>query len=239
MGVIQYNTRSKNIGPFTEELNSLITNCNLDYDATKNLILINEHNGDEIEKVIEADKDYIPFAKYIFNYLVKSYQTQMDKDKLIAIIREIDRDNSTNIWRYKKSREKIFKAVDFIVEPKHNFYERLKVGDKTLPDQINAYVGSGMPSLSSKICKYLAEYIYGNDAYYINDSYVRALALFYYEYYFGCPHPKYKRIYDINNLSYEELFDLLEEIRFKTCSNLTRNKFDHIIWYSYKSYVIH
>ena len=146
MGVIQYNTRSKNIGPFTEELNSLITNCNLDYDATKNLILINEHNGDEIEKVIEADKDYIPFAKYIFNYLVKSYQTQMDKDKLIAIIREIDRDNSTNIWRYKKSREKIFKAVNFIVEPKHNFYERLKVGDKTLPDQINAYVGSGMPS---------------------------------------------------------------------------------------------
>lgn len=240
--IIKYNKKFKIIEQFTPEFNELVEK-GLTYTPTKygNLVNLNEANSKIIEEKIVKDPSYFPFSKYIYQYIfgsktVPSYSDPELKTKLKCVIRQIDTDNSTGEWRFHKE-SRISKVIDYISDSKNHFFESLKKGDIDLPDEINACADNGMPSLSSKICKYLHEYIYNKDAYFINDSYIRALALFYYEHNFGKPHPTYDSISKINKLNYKELFLLLEEIRLKACPTLKRSEFDHIIWYSYKPYV--
>ena len=241
--IIKYGKSGKTINCITSELSTLVKNGLTITKSLHGIIVdLNLKNSTLIEALIAADPNYIPFAKYIFDYKFKlgsipSYTDPHLKEKLLCVIREIDRDNNTNEWRFRKG-SRINKVLDFICEPTNIFFDRLKKGDKKLVDDINALVGNSMPSLSSKICKYLSDYIFNTDSYFINDSYIRLLALFYYEYSFGVIHAKYKTISAINKLSYEDLFNLLELIRLKICPTLKREEFDHIIRYSYKSYEI-
>ena len=217
-----------------EMLASLITNLCLNKDVFYggDFILLTRHNSSEIEKEISKDYDYIPFAKYIYEYFIalRFHYSKFIYDDFIAIIREIDRDNKTNVWRYG-NEVKIKRVVDYMFDSKNNFFDELDKGDVDLPDKINNYVGGGMKSLSSKICKYLSEYIFNKDNYYINDKYIRAMSLFYYEYYCKKSHSAFKNISDIDNLKYEELHKLLDVIRYAANPSLLRSEFDHIIWY--------
>lgn len=241
--IIKYNKKSKIIEQFTPELNELVKH-GLTFTTTKfgNLINLDKDNSRIIEGNLLKDSDYFPFSKHIYDYIFKLKNVPLYSDpdlkiKLKCVIRQIDTDNSTGEWRFHKE-SRISKVIDYISDSKNHFFESLKKGDIDLPDEINACADNGMPSLSSKICKYLHEYIYNKDAYFINDSYIRALALFYYEHNFGKPHPVYNSINKMYKINYKDLFSILEDVRIRACPTLKRNDFDHIIWYSYKSYVI-
>lgn len=241
--IIKYNKKSKIIGPFTPKLNELVEQ-GLTFTTTiyGNLVNLNVANSKKIEENLLKDTNYFPFSEHIYRYIfgsktAPSYSDPELKTKLKCVIRQIDTDNSTGEWRYHKE-SRISKVIDYISNPENRFFERLDNGDISLPDDINNCANNGMSSLASKICKYLHDYIYDKDAYFINDSYVRALALFYYELYLGKSHSIYSSINKMSKINYRDLFSILEEIRIEVCPTLKRTDFDHIIWYSYKSYMI-
>ena len=204
-----------------------------------NIVELTKENSILIENEIKNDYDYIPFAKIVYNSLGKENIINKDKFSLIALIREIDRDNSTNVWRYRKKdrpieENGIIRITDYIIA-NNTFFERLEKGDIYLIDEIIDYCGKEVTSLSSKICKYLSEYLYEKDNYYINDKYIRCALPFYLDKYNLTFYGKKTDLY-YANMSYVSLFNYLESIKNKLNNGLSRSNIDHIIWYSYKSY---
>lgn len=237
------------IPEITKKLRTLIDENKLDFDKKNNLILLTKKNAEKIESLIANDPDYFPFAKTIFDKFGSQKVKNNTDMALFAVIREIDRDNSTNVWRYNKNRESFNKAIDYISNRKNKFFKQLKDGENKLPDTLCEKCGPGLKSLSSKICKYLCEFVNHsnghNDNYYINDKYIRHALPFYLKYYkvdvkklLG---EEIKTSNQIDNFEYVKLFKLLEELNKKSAlyhdqERLTRNELDHIIWYCYKSF---
>ena len=236
---LKYNKNNTEIKDISHILERLIKEKELDFDRTSNIVKLTKNNATKIEKTIKNDDDYFPFFSQIF----KSYELndiKNNKNKaLFACVREIDRDNNTNVWRYKTNRKGFYDVINYMSSNK--FWEALKKGNPELPDTL--VKNGGTKSLSSKICKYISEEMlkYDNtfnpDSYYINDSVVRAVLLFYLDYY-EIEHNTIKSISDVAKLNYSKLFDLLEHLRQKADENLTRNELDHILWYCYKSFKI-
>ena len=126
--------------------------------------------------------------------------------------------------------------------PANDFWKRLKDGDEKLPDELSSNnVGTtAVKSLSSKICKYLSEEMYGKDNYYINDKFIRHALLFYLDYY-GVNHNKTSNYLDGKARSYADLYSLLAELHKErdkkhNDGKITKSELDHIIWYCYKSF---
>ncbi len=195
----------------TDEFDKLVQYNNL--ETVGNIVLLNKHNADIVEYLIKNDPDYIPFAKYIFEYFKNDKEIGLEGIKenqansLLAIIREIDRDNSTNTWRYG-NKQAIINVVEYIKKNSKDFFDHLESFDKNLPETIIEEAGRAIRkddeekrneirSLASKICKYLYEYFCEGEAidagkksrghdgvgYYINDTYIRSALLFYLDYY--------------------------------------------------------
>ena len=238
-GKIKYNSRAKIIQK-SEEFDHLIKNNNIEVGNGENpIVLLTEENAKIIENLIENDDDYFPFSKVIFDYYgINKIKDNTDKS-LFAVVREIDRDNNTNVWRYKKNRNNFHNMILYIMNPTSNFWGRLESGDIKLPDEIVSQCGTGLKSLSSKICKYLSEFAFKKDNYYINDSYIRAMLLFYLDYY-GVEHSELKSIEKANNLTYTELYCWLKKLHNardnKHNDKITKSELDHILWYCYKSF---
>lgn len=197
------------------------------------IVLLTRQNADIVENLIASDDNYFPFSRELFKYY-RLRRIKKPKDKaLFAVLREIDRDNSTNVWRYGKNRKSLYNVCNYIHDPKNKFFKKLKAGDISLPDNI-AQDENGIKSFSSKVCKYLCEFAYGKDNYYINDSVVRRVLLFYLDYY----EVNHDSILDVDELSYEELFNLLEKLRNKANTKhgntIKKSELDHILWYCYK-----
>ena len=129
--------------------------------------------------------------------------------------------------------------ISFISNPKNHFFDRLKSGDTELPDCIVQECGNGLKSLSSKICKYLCEFAFHKDNYYINDSFVRHILLFYLDYY-EIKHQELKSCNDIDHLDYIGLHRWLSALHTKKKQKykdtITKSELDHILWYCYKSF---
>lgn len=232
------------IEKITETLKKIINENQLDFDKENNIVLLTRKNADKIEQAIKNDDNYYPFAKTIFDHLgFPAIQANSNRE-LFAVIREIDRDNSTNVWRY--NRNSINEIVKYISNKENKFYEKLEKGEKNLPDELNK-CGPGLKSLSSKVCKYLCEFAYHKDNYYINDTFVRHALLFYLKYY-DAPMPTKgrKKItssgqVDSNDFTYEELFNALDNLNKKRKErhedgDITKSELDHILWYCYKSF---
>ncbi len=250
---IKYNTKCQIIER-SDKLNNLIEKNGLDCEKHNGnkIVLLTSKNAATIEKLIENDPNYFPFAHTLYKYYKSAVGIEgikKNKEKsLFAIIREIDRDNSTNVWRYKHIDE-FNEMIKFIIDPDNRFFENLKSGDKDLPDKIIDFVskktgnGGVIKSLSSKTCKYLSEFMFEGDKYYINDSYVRALLLFYLDYY-GVDREDLKTIHKVNtSLNYKQLFeklDNLNEARYEKHKDgeISKSELDHIMWYCYKSFEI-
>lgn len=236
---IKYSTREKII-PKSKDFDSFIISNKLELSYGEySIVLLTKENAKIIENLIENDDSYLPFSKMIFDYLgVNKVKNNIDK-ALFMVIREMDRDNSTNVWRYKKNRESLYNMISYIMNPDNKFWDRLESGDITLPDEIVDKCGNNAKSLSSKICKYLSEFVFEKDNYYINDSYVRAMLLFYLDYY-EVEHPKLKSINGVNELTYEELYQWLEKLHnardAKHNGKISKSELDHILWYCYKSF---
>jgi len=221
----------------SDELTTLINNNQLDADG--NIVLLTCKNSEIIEELYKNDDDYYPFSQSLFEYFGEEKIKSNSERALFAFAREIDRDNSTNVWRYGKNRESFYNMINFITNSDNDFFARLERGDISLPDDICNTCGTGLKSLSSKICKYLNELLYHKDDYYINDSYVRHMLLFYLDFY-GVNHEGLSSCYAADRLDYIALYNWLSKLHSARDDSykdtITRNQLDHILWYCYKSY---
>lgn len=244
---LKYN-KSKSLTKITEIspiLRELISTKDLDFDD--GIVLLTKDNAANIEKAIKEDDDYYPFFERIFGSFNFSDIRHDEGKALFACIREIDRDNSTNVWRYG-DRASIHKIIEYIKNPQNNFWDKLKTGEPRLPDELVEVGGTGIKSLSTKICKYLSNEAskidkeYAHDCYYINDRIVKGVLLFYLDHY-GVKHEKIKTANKLKNIKYIDFFNLLEKLNEaaekKHGTKLSRNELDHILWYCYKSFKIY
>lgn len=237
------------ITKITPALQKLIQDNKLDFDDERNIVKLTKRNSDIIEDLINKDENYYPFARTLYSYFISLYGIEGFKENkeksLFAVLREIDRDNSTNVWRYKH-RSNFNSCVEYISNPENHFFVRLEGGDPALPDEIVNSCGTPLKSLSSKICKYLSEWMYPKkDNYFINDSFVRHVLPFYLDYY-GVEKKDnkgntIKGSTDIDKLGYESLFDLLRRLNDVAAKEnngvkLSKSRLDHILWYCYKSF---
>ncbi len=227
-------------------LNSLVTRNNIEMDRTNNLVKLTKSNSRIIEDLIRNDYGYIPFANMIYKQLCSENSGSFPNTTYAwsALVRIIDLDNSTQVWRFH--RPDFHKIIDYIVDPSNNFIDRLSRGDVSLVDEIkNSMQPVDIKSLPSKICKYTSEYMNFGDNYFINDYYVRSMLPFYLDYYHvDCSNICIRSCFETKThreaLPYQVLFDLLDALLVKINETeqepLTKNELDHIIWYCYKSY---
>lgn len=216
------------------------------------LFLLDDHNSEIIEREIQEDDGYIQFTKMIVEYYkTKNHKVfpEYDEDAVKAVVRMIDTENSTNVWRF--NREKLLNMVAYIVKRENKFWKELISSNKVVRKKLvkklakaaqgqditeDQEEGAQPNSLASKVCKYFAQYIKGDkdtNLYFINDSFVRHTLRYYYHFY--CKKDLNKT--DIENYEYDQLFDKLDEIykKAKKTSHITRGRMDHIMWYCYKN----
>lgn len=218
------------------------------------IILLTPVNATIVESLIASDPKYRPRAKRLYLSLCVPPATSApnatfdfrNRSHLDQVILQIDEDNSTfdvaitsGIGSPITARETF---CNYILAPKNNFLSELDGPEsviKGLPDKLRAAHPYYNPkSLASKVCKYLHEYYYGNDKFYINDKVVRSVLAYYLDYY-GVPHGNLNKPKN-RDLDYKDLYEYLEELR-KTAgrkhkSLIKRSELDHILWYCYKMF---
>lgn len=212
------------------------------------LILLNKTNSIKVEDAIKNDLAYVNYIKMVYESIKANNGgvfPECDRASIVALVKIIDYENSTDVWIH--CNDSFFKMVDFIIDPKCEFWDRLKKGDPELVDDLTNFSEGKVwrrprgkeekeekkakfPSLASKICKYLAQYVLGKDYYYINDKFIRKVLPYYYHYYLG------KKI-AISQDNYADLFSKMEKLHaeISKTDTLTKNELDHIMWYCYKS----
>jgi hypothetical protein len=174
-------TQIEKLSPVLRKLQQ--DNPGLEIDPDRNIVLLTKKNSQIIERLFLEDGDYYPFAEKLFERFGKD-SVMVNKDKaLFAVVREIDRDNSTNVWRYKRNRWALNALVEYMADTKNDFWKKLEKGEKNLPDKLRDKGGTSVRSLSSKVCKYLSEYAFKKDNYFIDDKFIRCALLFYLDYY--------------------------------------------------------
>ena len=210
----------------------------IDIDANY-VVKINNHNSNIIENDINQNGSYNSFfTNKIYMYYLSINHEKFPKDDKTAItdlIRMIDLENSTNIWRYKTKRPYITNMVDYIIGKNNNFWDRLEKGEPKLVDDLKSAskaTTEGPKSLASKICKYFSELFYKKDNYYINDTVVRHVLPYYLNYY-GFDLSKKTKSY-FEHLSYVDLYSYMKKIKEKVNNSLTKSNIDHIMWYCYR-----
>lgn len=221
---------------------------NLIGEHTECLILLNENNSKKVEDAIDNDFAYINYVKIVFEGIKAKNGGKFplyDKKSIVAMVKIIDYENSTDVWVH--CNDAFFKIVEFIVDPNYNFWTDLAKGNPDIVEKLmNFAIGKVLrksrktgnkeekdayfPSLASKTCKYLSEYVLGKDLYYINDKFVRKVLPFYCYYYLG----KYAT-FEQNN--YVKLFNHMKEVHqcIEKTDSLSKSQLDHIMWYCYKS----
>ena len=250
------NKNQTDIKKITAIFEKLVRKLKLEY--RNNIVLLNRKNANKIENAIKQDKDSIEFARQMYEALFKGKTKKYVIEKLIKnnnrelaiLLRLIDIDNSTNVWRYSEEGKDAFKeVVKYIIDKKNCFFDKLKNKNIDLPDELlkKARKHKDIKSFCSKVCKFLNDYIYNNNGYYINDTYVRRALPFYLKYY-GISQIKVKghlqrvnKWSSIDNLSYADLhkaLDLLNETANQKHKGkkIKKSELDLIIWYCYKSF---
>ena len=144
----------------TPILNKLRFELQLDFDETTFIVHLTTNNVDKIINYIKTDNSYIPFARYIFERFKLSFGNIVDiqrnrDNSLLAILIEIDRDNSTQVWRYKYKRDAMLKFIEFILNEDNEFFVLLLNGDSILVDDLINYCGTTLVSFASKSCTQL------------------------------------------------------------------------------------
>jgi hypothetical protein len=244
---LKYNKSKKRtiITKVSPVLQKLIDDLNL--DVHNNIILLTRYNAKKIEDKIKIDQNYFGFYKIIYQKYYNDFKNKEDiwanKEKsLFALLRILDVDNSTNVWRYKYKRDNFNRMLDYMVDPKNEFFVNLENGDVNLPDILsdNKVGGTAVKSFSSKVCHYISIEAFGLDNYYKNDKFIRAALPFYLDEYVVNHNIKTKG--NVDSWSYKELhaaLDSLLDAANKEHNNkpeLTKGELDHIIWYCYKSF---
>lgn len=165
---------------------------------------------------------------------------------VLAVVLAIDEDNSTFDARVHRSVACNF-FTDYILDPTNTFVADLDGNSRTvksLPDKmVAAFLSTSIPgkyralSLASKICKYLHEWYYGHDKFFIYDSVVRKMLPFYLDI-FNVPHAGFNTATDFNRISYSQFYDYINSIYSHCSTVMSKSELDHIMWYCYRNWKI-
>ena len=223
------------------------------FDHVGSIILLTNDNAVKVEHLIATDPKYLPNAKRLYTSLYSNASNPksfvFNRSNIEQMIEQIDKDNSTfdvAISSKKGSRLARYSFCDYILNPANDFLRKL---DAAIPTPVNkqlselvdnlkkSHTSYSAKSLASKVCKYLHEYYYDNDKYYINDKVVRSMLPYYLNHY-GVPHSLNTQ--KDRDVSYVVLYDYLEKLR-ETAKNkhgsyIKRSELDHILWYCYKMF---
>ena len=153
---LKYNEKNQKIIKMTKQLEEL-KKQKLDVNKN-NIVRLTKQNSDFIEKKLINDDDYYPFTKTLVKYfgeeciINNSLEKNVDNcanGALFAVLREIDRDNNTNVWRYGTGRNQ-FNLIFKYMNAKDEFFTELKHGTGCLPDALTA--------IGLEICNDVSEY---------------------------------------------------------------------------------
>ena len=181
-------------------------------------------------------KKYLPNAENTFRSLSPNVFTA--RANLKRVIEQIDKDNGTR--DITKPEHAVDTFTDYILDPVNDFLTKLD-GTPTeiceLVDHLNAaHSYYNAKSLASKVCKYLHEWEYGHDKFFINDKVVRSILPYYLDAY-GIALPGLTKASDFDSLSYTQLYGLLNSV-YSHARGITKSEFDHILWYCYRLFEI-
>ena len=202
---------------------------------------LTERNADIVCAAIENDPRYHEKARDVFkkitgalplfrpsargNINCDDLYNRFTSEQMYDIVRQIKIDNK--IVGCPDSQLELIR--DFIMDPDNHFFCRNLRGDLFLVEDLNNYLRTRGArrewSLSSKICAFLNNYLYGKDDYFIYDSVVLKYL------------PRYRAAYGLSPMPveyYAGFFAALEELRLSICPALTRRQVDQIIWYTNK-----
>lgn len=251
--IINYSVSSITIPPYGFFRSFVRTNR---LSSTNDIVHLTSANASIVESLIQSDPNYQPNAERKYASFCSldadgnpDYKTFdfSNAAHLLEVIQEINKDNSTFDFaityrnRYPVSACQTF--CNFIVNPSSGFPSILDSGCtnsittlvETMKQKHTCY---NAKSLASKVCKYLHQYYYDNDKFYINDKVVRSMLPFYLDYY-GVNHSLLTK--KDRDLSYPNLYRYLEDLRNAAQrvhggQSIKRSELDHILWYCYKMF---
>lgn len=184
------------------------------------------------------NKKYKGSTAYWINQLKQKETQDNEYNKIIKnIVMAIDRDNSTHINADNKGYKVISNRIKkiprdllftYLKDPEGTNYELIKLISKRTGKTKNSRRNL---SFASKFCHYACFYLFKGQKYQDNYSIydnVLKKAL-----------PNYAKKYGIefskNDLNdYVKYSRLIKNIINKSCANISKNGFDHLIWYFFK-----
>ena len=103
------------------------------------VVLITKQNANTCNEI--NDMYDAKFTKKIYEYYkMKNKTLQLTganaEGPVLDMIIMIDYENSANIWRFKTKKHYIHSMVQFIINDKNHFWDRLKNGDVELVDEL-------------------------------------------------------------------------------------------------------
>ena len=243
--ILKYNDK---IG-VTEDFQKLLNKGVLTYENPTNLVKLSLDNSIKIENMISNDDRYkFLFSKIVFdsccelNTSTHVKEFKRDRDSYTAVLIMIDSDNSTQV--FGKNRKDFYRIINFIINDEERFYERLKNNDISLVNDLINQCSENLISFCSKVCKFLNQWMFNGDGYYIYDYYVLNIIPYYLEYYKNNYSEEYKSlnidVSKINDRDYCYFYNLLSKVHslrnYEFKDSISKDLLDHIMWYSYRSY---
>ena len=218
------------------------------------LVILSQENVAKVEAMIKMDSSYAKSfdinyqnsSAYLFNKLNGEIYNTIDSKKLKEhsyqtisdIVKAINRENSTRSSKIEMeeisdriSNLKIKDFIKYLKEPKNLELFNL-ISKKTSYPGCSRYRRN--PSLASKFCHYACFYMFDGeieqDNYSIYDGVLKKVLPLYAEKYgINCDEKQ------IEEYSYYR--EIVDKIIKKSKSNISRNGFDHLLWYCNKGRV--
>lgn len=198
------------------------------------------HDSDYSDKATEKDVNWLKELAHILNGKKSNHSYATVVNEAVA---SIDRTNSTHINADGVGRQelpvRILKLsketlVEYLKNPKKENYKLIEIlSAPTTPDPKNPKMHARRNySFATKFCHYVAFHVFEGkkeqDNFSIYDSIV-ANNIDKYASYYGITMPK-----DIAS-NYASFIKLVDDIIMKSGNNISRNGFDHLLWYFHKA----
>lgn len=222
--------------------------CHKDKDG-RELVLFTRDNVARVESMIRNDSDYsdqgTSSATYWLCELSKILNGKESAHAYETIIQEcvngVDRTNSTHINADGVGREELARRIwalpkdtllEYLKNPRNEHYKLIKILSEQTQPIDSKYHPRRNYSFASKFCHYAAFYAFEDceeqDNFSIYDSVVAKNIK---------PYAKYYGLKVPSNIgsNYEAFINLVDGIIQKSGNEISRNGFDHLLWYFHKA----
>lgn len=187
---------------------------------------------------------YPPLALAVFNAKKEANGGMFDfssYDDVLAVIKQIDTDNSTGDFRFHHGVACEF-ITNYILDENNGFINKI-AHNATIAEAVdlvddirNKMTNAGLynaRSLVSKVCKYFSEFnsSFEADLFYIDDKFVRESIPHYMKELFGVDISNQV----VNSSSYAQLHNWLTRIHSRVSGGtISKSRLDHLLWYIYR-----